>query len=75
MIDNVLHRVPAETVEIEIDHVVIFVHKYSLWVLSGTWAKVINLKNSTEANYETTHSISNFPLLPFLFRRNSSLVL
>ena len=51
IIDNVPNRVPAETVEMEIDPVikyVILLHKLSLCVFSGTW--VINLKSSTEAD-------------------------
>lgn len=62
VIDNIPKQGPAETVEIEIDRVVIFLHKHSLWVLSGTLAKIINLKSSIEADYEATGSIrTTFP--------------
>ena len=49
IIDNIPNQVPAETVETEIDPVVIFLHKLSLCMFSGTPVKVINLKSFTEA--------------------------
>lgn len=61
------HRVPAETAEIEMDHMVIFLHKHSLECSLGLEQKVINLKSSTEADYEATCSIrTTFPQLLYV---------